>query len=229
MDFKKILEHFADAEAAVKKQNAQLNEAAFAKSGVKADAKKHKADATTRKQYFVKLTNAKGGNKGVTVMADEGESESEVRSRVARDHKSQGWTVSSIREKGDAAEKAAAGEKKSELTASGKKRGRPPGSTKKVTEGRQTVSEYIAEARRMEKSMTPAEKDKRERIVKGMKTVKGDFEKRYPGRGEAVMYATATKRAMKESQAVTESASKFSPEMQARIKNATPQRSEELV
>ena len=199
MDFKKILEHFADAETAVTKQNAQLNEAAFAKSGVKADAKKHKADATTRKQYFVKLTNAKGGNKGVTVMADEGESEGEVRSRVARDHKSQGWTVSSIREKGDAAEKAAV-EKKSSVTASGKKRGRPPGSTKKVTEGRQTVSEYIAEARLMEKSMSPEQKGERERIVKGMKKVKGDFEKRYPGRGEEVMYATATKRAMKESQ-----------------------------
>jgi hypothetical protein len=195
MDFKKILEHFADAEAAVKKQN--LNEAAFAKSGVKADAKKNKADATTRKQYFVKLTNAKGGNKGVTVMADEGESESEVRSRVGRDHKSQGWTVSSIREKGDAAEKAA-GEKKPAVTASGKKRGRPPGSKKAVTEGRQTVSEYIAEARLMEKSMSPEQKGERERIVKGMKKSKDSFEKRYPGRGEEVMYATATKRAMKE-------------------------------
>jgi hypothetical protein len=197
MDFKKILEQFDAAEKPATKRT--LSEAAFAKSGVKADAKKHKADATTRKQYFVKLTNAKGGNKGVTVMADEGESESEVRSRVARDHKSQGWTVSSIREKGDAADKAAAGKKKPAVTASGKRVGRPPGSTKKVTEGRQTVSEYIAEARLMEKSMTPAQKGKRERIVKGMKKVKGDFEKRYPGRGEAVMYATATKRAMKES------------------------------
>jgi len=195
MDFKKILEHFADAETAVTKQNAQLNEAAFAKSGVKADAKKNKADATTRKQYFVKLANAKGGNKGVTVMADEGESESEVRSRVARDHKSQGWTVSSIREKGDAAEKA---EKNPAVTASGKKRGRPPGSKKAVTEGRQTVSEYIAEARLMEKSMSPEQKGERERIVKGMKKSKDSFEKRYPGRGEEVMYATATKRAMKE-------------------------------
>ena len=221
MDFKKILKQLDAVDTAVKKQN--LSEAAFAKSGVKADAKKHKADATTRKQYFVKLANAKGGNKGVTVMADEGESESEVRSRVARDHKSQGWTVSSIREKGDAAEKAAAGEKKSAVTASGKRRGRPPGSTRKVTEGRQTVSEYIAEARMMEKHMTDAQKSEREHIVKGMKKSKDSFEKRYPGRGEAVMYATATKRAMKESQAVTESASKFSPEMHDRIKNATPQ------
>jgi hypothetical protein len=196
MDFKKILEQFDAAEKTTTKRT--LTEAAFEKSGVKADAKKHKADITSRKQYFVKLANAKGGNKGVTVMADEGESESEVRSRVARDHKSQGWTVSSIREKGDAAEKAAAGEKKSAVTASGKKRGRPPGSAKKVTEGRQTVSEYIAEARMMEKHMTDVQKGERERIVKGMKKAEGDFENRYPGRGKAVMYATATKRAMKE-------------------------------
>jgi hypothetical protein len=40
---------------------------------------------------------------------------------------------------------------------------------------------------------------KREKYVKGMKKVKGDFEKRYPGRGEEVMYATATKMAKKES------------------------------
>jgi hypothetical protein len=196
MDFKKILEQFDAAEKTTTKRT--LTEAAFEKSGVKADAKKNKADITSRKQYFVKLANAKGGNKGVTVMADEGESESEVRSRVARDHKSQGWTVSSIREKGDAAEKAAAGEKKSAVTASGKKRGRPPGSAKKVTEGRQTVSEYIAEARMMEKHMTDVQKGERERIVKGMKKAEGDFENRYPGRGKAVMYATATKRAMKE-------------------------------
>lgn len=200
MDFKKILEQLDAVDSKVTKQT--LSEAAFAKSGVKADAKKNKSDATARKQYFVKLANAKGGSKGVTVIADEGESESEVRSRVGRDHKSQGWTVSSIREKGDAAEKA---EKKSAVTANGKRRGRPPGSTKKVTEGRQTVSEYIAEARLMEKSMSPEQKDERERIVKGMKKSKDSFEKRYPGRGEAVMYATATKRAVKESrQSVTE-------------------------
>lgn len=47
--------------------------------------------------------------------------------------------------------------------------------------------------------MSAKEKEKREEIVKGMK--KGDgkkFEKRYPGRGKEVMYATATKRALKE-------------------------------
>lgn len=50
-----------------------------------------------------------------------------------------------------------------------------------------------------ERKMTKAEMGKREKYVKGMKKVKGDFEKRYPGRGEEVMYATATKMAQKES------------------------------
>lgn len=47
--------------------------------------------------------------------------------------------------------------------------------------------------------MTPEQKEKREKIVKGMKKTDGkEFEKRYPGRGKEVMYATATKSAMKE-------------------------------
>ena len=48
-----------------------------------------------------------------------------------------------------------------------------------------------------ERKLTPAEKKKKEKIVKGMKSSKKDFEKRYPGRGEEVMYATATKQAEK--------------------------------
>ena len=47
-----------------------------------------------------------------------------------------------------------------------------------------------------EKKMTKGETKEKERIVKGMKKSKKDFEKRYPGRGEQVMYATATKKAM---------------------------------
>ncbi len=50
----------------------------------------------------------------------------------------------------------------------------------------------------MEK-MSKKQKEKREEIVKGMKKGDGkEFEKRYPGRGKEVMYATATKSAMKE-------------------------------
>jgi RecG-like helicase len=46
------------------------------------------------------------------------------------------------------------------------------------------------------KKMTEPEKKEKERLVKGMKPKLADFEKRYPGRGKNVMYATATKRAM---------------------------------
>jgi len=48
-----------------------------------------------------------------------------------------------------------------------------------------------------EKTLTSAEAKKKEEIVKSMKKSAGDFEKRYPGRGKEVMYATATKMAKK--------------------------------
>jgi len=49
-----------------------------------------------------------------------------------------------------------------------------------------------------EEEMTDAQMKKREEIVKSMKKNKGDFEKRYGDRAKEVMYATATKMAMKE-------------------------------
>ena len=48
-----------------------------------------------------------------------------------------------------------------------------------------------------EKKLTEPEKEEKEEIIQGMKDEKDDFEKRYPGRGEEVMYATATKMAKK--------------------------------
>ena len=57
---------------------------------------------------------------------------------------------------------------------------------KKVTE------EYIEE-----RTLTSKETSEKERIVKSMKKNLSDFERRYPGRGEEVMYATATKIAKK--------------------------------
>ena len=48
------------------------------------------------------------------------------------------------------------------------------------------------------RSMTKSEMNKREKIVKGMKKNKAGFKKRYGKDAEAVMYATATKNAMKE-------------------------------
>jgi hypothetical protein len=48
-----------------------------------------------------------------------------------------------------------------------------------------------------EKTLTKKETSEKERIVKSMKSKAADFEKRYPGRGKEVMYATATKLAKK--------------------------------
>ena len=50
-----------------------------------------------------------------------------------------------------------------------------------------------------ERKLSPGEEDKREKYVKGMKKVKGDFKNRYGNKGDEVMYATATKMAKKES------------------------------
>ena len=46
------------------------------------------------------------------------------------------------------------------------------------------------------RSMTKGEEDEKERLVKGMKKNKADFKKRYGKDADAVMYATATKKAM---------------------------------
>jgi hypothetical protein len=55
------------------------------------------------------------------------------------------------------------------------------------------------EAMLNERSLTKGEENKKEKIVKGMKKNKDDFKKRYGKDAEAVMYATATKNAKKES------------------------------
>lgn len=62
-----------------------------------------------------------------------------------------------------------------------------------VAKGKKAVV-YVAEDH-----MSDEQKAKREEIAMGMKPV-SKWEKRYPGRGEEVMYATATKMAMKEEQ-----------------------------
>jgi hypothetical protein len=65
-----------------------------------------------------------------------------------------------------------------------------------------------------EKTLTKMEMKKREEIVKSMKDKKSDFEKRYPGRGKEVMYATATKMAKK----VAEQAMELQPKTQTQTK-----------
>jgi len=95
-----------------KAEEKDLDEAKFEKSGVRAsDKKKGKVDKSERKQYFVKLEKD-NKTKGMTIVADEGESEGELRDRVKRDNI--GWTVASMRVKDDideAAEKIAKAEK----------------------------------------------------------------------------------------------------------------------
>ena len=55
------------------------------------------------------------------------------------------------------------------------------------------------EAMLSERELTKGEEKEKERIVKGMKKNKSDFKDRYGDDAEAVMYATATKRAKNES------------------------------
>ena len=50
-----------------------------------------------------------------------------------------------------------------------------------------------------ERTLSPSEKAKKEKYVKGMKKASGEFKKRYGDRGEEVMHATASKMAKKES------------------------------
>ena len=63
----------------------------------------------------------------------------------------------------------------------------------------QVIETWLNERAQMlaERTLSPGEQKKREKYVKGMKKVKGDFNKRYGKRGEDVMYATATKMAKK--------------------------------
>ena len=60
----------------------------------------------------------------------------------------------------------------------------------------ETIKE-LAEFRLIEKTMTDAQKKKREELVKGMKKDFKDFQKRYGMRAKDVMYGTATNIAMK--------------------------------
>jgi len=72
-----------------------------------------------------------------------------------------------------------------------------------------------------EKTLTPGETKKKEEIVKSMKKSAGDFEKRYPGRGKEVMYATATKQAKKVAEAVADQAALSPQELQKQKQKAT--------
>lgn len=63
--------------------------------------------------------------------------------------------------------------------------------------GKKTSDDSEEEENLDEKKMSKSQMGKREKLVKGMKSAAKDFEKRYPGKGKSVMYATATKMAQK--------------------------------
>lgn len=82
---------------ALKDKASKKDESIEEASGVRAtDKKKGKVDKSERKQYFVKLEKD-GKTRGMTIVADEGESESELRDRVKRDN--MGWNVAGMRVK----------------------------------------------------------------------------------------------------------------------------------
>ena len=87
-DLKKV-----QAEKLKKKEKKDIEEA----SGFRAtDKKKGKVEKSEKKQYFVKLEK-EGKTKGMTMVADEGETEGDIRDRAKRDN--QGWSVASVRVK----------------------------------------------------------------------------------------------------------------------------------
>jgi hypothetical protein len=74
------------------------------------------------------------------------------------------------------------------------------------------ASGYRIEATQIdEKTLSAAETKEKERLVKSMKSKASDFEKRYPGRGKEVMYATATKMAKKMAEQAMELQPKTQP------------------
>lgn len=68
------------------------------------------------------------------------------------------------------------------------------------------VIAVLSEAVEAEKTMTPAQKAKREKIVKSMKSDKAGMKERYGSKWEDVMYATATKQAIAENYDIDEPA-----------------------
>ncbi|MFZ9354369.1 MAG: hypothetical protein ACO25L_06100, partial [Candidatus Nanopelagicales bacterium] len=82
-----------------------------------------------------------------------------------------------------------------------------------------------------EKTLTASETKEKERIVKSMKSKAADFEKRYPGRGKEVMYATATKMAKKIAEQTIDEAKLSKTERRAKKaeKPDTPKRPKHVV
>ena len=79
------------------KKEEKMDEAKFQASGVRAtDKKKGKVEKSLRKAYFIKFEK-EGRTKGVTMVADEGESLGDLKDRARREN--MGWSLVSVREK----------------------------------------------------------------------------------------------------------------------------------
>jgi hypothetical protein len=118
MEAKVMIKDLKKAQAEkIKKKDEKVDEA----SGVRAtDKKKGKVEKSEKKQYFVKLEKD-GKTKGMTITAEEGEAQEEVRQRAARDARSGGWTVASIRVKDSGSGEELDEAKKADRTGDGKK------------------------------------------------------------------------------------------------------------
>ena len=89
------------------KKEEKVEEATGHRAGKGVGTADKKAAASTKSQYSVKLMHKDGAKtKNVHYDADEGESEGDVRDRAGRDHKSQGYSVDSIRKKTQESKKA---------------------------------------------------------------------------------------------------------------------------
>jgi len=104
---------------------------------------------------------------------------------------------------------------------------KPKATTKKTTtkKKKSNLDNLLASIRSEEiqideKVLTTAETKKKEELVKKMKKSASDFEKRYPGRGKEVMYATATKMAKR----MAEQALELQPKTQTSQKPEQDQR-----
>jgi hypothetical protein len=106
--------------------------------------------------------------------------------------------------------------KSSEVKAKPKKAAAPKAKAPAKKKRTSKLDALLADVRKeevqlAEKTLTTSETKKKEEIVKSMKDKAADFEKRYPGRGKEVMYATATKMAKR----MTEQAMELQPKNQS--------------
>ena len=94
---KEKIKDLKKAQAEKMKKKEKKDEKIDEASGFRAtDKKKGKVEKSEKKQYFVKLEK-EGKTKGMTMVADEGETEGDIRDRAKRDN--QGWSVASVRAK----------------------------------------------------------------------------------------------------------------------------------